>query len=218
MSGLGHALHGRLPARTCGQLSWGCLLSVPSFIDFGSSGCLGFGCLCGLTAVGITIVPLLRISLAPLMLFIDERPRRWQIPCAAMHCVRRNCLSDVCRVSRISVPTLSGLRASGLQAHGVARTRKFVCRCSVDTCSFGIRVEGSHSAHVCVCVHILTDPNDTRLPVCIITGSLPETMRWLSFMTCYLVDPASSHMLVSKIKPCMCKYELIQTVKLRMAH
>lgn len=34
----------------------------------------------------------------------------------------------------------------------------------------------------------------------------------------YLVDPASSHMLVSKIKPCMCKYELIQTVKLRMAH
>jgi hypothetical protein len=36
--------------------------------------------------------------------------------------------------------------------------------------------------------------------------------------TCYLVDPASSHMLVSKIKPCMCKYELIRTVKLRMAH
>src|SRR3954468_18532009 len=34
---------------------------------------------------------------------------------------------------------------------------------------------------------------------------------------CYLVDPASSHMLVSKIKPCMCKYEQIQTVKLRMA-
>ena len=34
----------------------------------------------------------------------------------------------------------------------------------------------------------------------------------------YLVDPASSHMLVSKIKPCMCKYELVQTVKLRMAH
>ena len=26
---------------------------------------------------------------------------------------------------------------------------------------------------------------------------------------CYLVDLASSHMLVSKIKPCMCKYELI---------
>ena len=39
-----------------------------------------------------------------------------------------------------------------------------------------------------------------------------------SLRTCYLVDPASSHMLVSKIKPCMCKYELIQTVKLRMAH
>jgi hypothetical protein len=34
----------------------------------------------------------------------------------------------------------------------------------------------------------------------------------------YLVDPASSHMLVSKIKPCMCKYKLFCTVKLRMAH
>ena len=34
---------------------------------------------------------------------------------------------------------------------------------------------------------------------------------------CYLVDLASSHMLVSKIKPYMCKYELIQSVKLRMA-
>src|SRR6202022_2381020 len=33
----------------------------------------------------------------------------------------------------------------------------------------------------------------------------------------YLVDPASSHMLVSKIKPCMCKYKLFCTVKLRIA-
>ena len=32
-----------------------------------------------------------------------------------------------------------------------------------------------------------------------------------------LVDPASSHMLVSKIKPCMCKYKYC-TTKLRMAH
>ncbi len=53
---------------------------------------------------------------------------------------------------------------------------------------------------------------------------LPAMLRLCSFMVgyveeeCYLVDPASSHMLVSKIKPCMCKYEQIQTVKLRMAH
>lgn len=45
-----------------------------------------------------------------------------------------------------------------------------------------------------------------------------EAGAGLSLRTCYLVDPASSHMLVSKIKPCMCKYELIRTVKLRMAH
>jgi hypothetical protein len=36
--------------------------------------------------------------------------------------------------------------------------------------------------------------------------------------TSYLVDPASSHMLMSKIKPCMSKYKQICTVKLRMAH
>jgi hypothetical protein len=43
---------------------------------------------------------------------------------------------------------------------------------------------------------------------------------WMPFevLGCYLVDPASSHMLVSKIKPFMSKYELIQTVKLWMAH
>ena len=34
----------------------------------------------------------------------------------------------------------------------------------------------------------------------------------------YLVDPASSHMLVSKIKPCMSKYKQVYTVKLRTAH
>jgi len=34
----------------------------------------------------------------------------------------------------------------------------------------------------------------------------------------YLVDPASSDMLVSKIKPCMCKYKHLYTVKLRIAH
>ena len=33
----------------------------------------------------------------------------------------------------------------------------------------------------------------------------------------YLVDPASSHMLVSKIKPCMSKYKYC-TAKLQTAH
>ena len=38
------------------------------------------------------------------------------------------------------------------------------------------------------------------------------------FMFSNLVDSASSHTLVSKIKPCMCKYKQISTVKLRTAH
>ena len=36
--------------------------------------------------------------------------------------------------------------------------------------------------------------------------------------TSNLVDPASSHTLVSKIKPCMSKYKRLYTVKLRTAH
>ena len=47
---------------------------------------------------------------------------------------------------------------------------------------------------------------------------LPACGYVLIALGSYLVDPASSHMLVSKIKPCMCKYELTQNVKLRMAH
>ena len=43
-------------------------------------------------------------------------------------------------------------------------------------------------------------------------------VRCLSSVGSYLVDPASSHMLVSKIKPCMSKYKRLYTVKLRMAH
>ncbi len=44
-------------------------------------------------------------------------------------------------------------------------------------------------------------------------------VRWVLFrQKSYLVDPASSHMLVSKIKPCMSKYKQLYTVKLRTAH
>ena len=58
-------------------------------------------------------------------------------------------------------------------------------------------------------------------------GLLPWVAEWLPRdgawfprfgRNSYLVDPASSHMLVSKIKPCMSKYKLLYTVKLRMAH
>lgn len=58
-------------------------------------------------------------------------------------------------------------------------------------------------------------------------SGLSEVMFWASserswgtrFSDCsYLVDPASSHMLVSKIKPCMSKYKHLYTVKLRTAH
>jgi hypothetical protein len=54
-------------------------------------------------------------------------------------------------------------------------------------------------------------------------GAIPPWSHQLCFPRSlfnksYLVDPASSHMLVSKIKPCMSKYKQLCTVKLRMAH
>ena len=54
---------------------------------------------------------------------------------------------------------------------------------------------------------------DTRKAV----EGLAPSRRSVSLYKSYLVDPASSHMLVSKIKPCMSKYEC-HTVKLRTAH
>ena len=44
-------------------------------------------------------------------------------------------------------------------------------------------------------------------------ATLPDSLSRIN-----LVDPASSHTLVSKIKPCMSKYKQFCTVKLRMAH
>ena len=41
---------------------------------------------------------------------------------------------------------------------------------------------------------------------CVVVWNLPKGGS-LDFNDSYLVDPASSHMLVSKIKPCMSKYK-----------
>src|SRR4026207_284366 len=60
------------------------------------------------------------------------------------------------------------------------------------------------------------EPSNTRQPARLMPSA--AVVAGLSRRTCYLVDPARRHMLGSKIKPCMCKYELIRTVKLRMAH
>jgi hypothetical protein len=61
-----------------------------------------------------------------------------------------------------------------------------------------------------VCASLALRPRAPRLPSRRPSLQLPVRR--------YLVDPASSHMLVSKIKPCMSKYNRIYTGKLRMAH
>jgi hypothetical protein len=53
---------------------------------------------------------------------------------------------------------------------------------------------------------------------CVLSHMQVDDGRESGSESSYLVDPASSHMLVSKIKPCMSKYKQVCTVKLRMAH
>ena len=51
--------------------------------------------------------------------------------------------------------------------------------------------------------------NESRLTVnpLFLRSAVPTWCYLFSFYNSYLVDPASSHMLVSKIKPCMSKYK-----------
>ena len=54
---------------------------------------------------------------------------------------------------------------------------------------------------------------------CTLAATVPVTLAWRpGEKESNLVDSASSHTLVSKIKPCMSKYKQLYTVKLRMAH
>ena len=55
-----------------------------------------------------------------------------------------------------------------------------------------------------------------RQPVCWRRAG-PACCLLITLSGSYLVDPASSHMLVSKIKPCMSKYKYC-TAKLQTAH
>lgn len=54
--------------------------------------------------------------------------------------------------------------------------------------------------------------------LCVVVLCWGRLVVFFSMEDINLVDPASSHTLVSKIKPCMSKYKQFCTVKLRMAH
>lgn len=104
------------------------------------------------------------------------------------------------------------LCCGAVEAHG-AIARSFGCGMSC--------VGAGFSPLLAQAMHLSLDTNDCRDrldPVVAYVLHIGAHAVVGVVEECYLVDPASSHMLVSKIKPCMCKYELIQTVKLRMAH
>ena len=66
------------------------------------------------------------------------------------------------------------------------------------------RKASQHTAHCGMFVLLDTIPN-ILLPALLVLSLRIEVRSEGS----YLVDPASSHMLVSKIKPCMSKYKLL---------
>ena len=71
-----------------------------------------------------------------------------------------------------------------------------------------------------LCENPWTNSGRAKAPVRELSSSALRRAPFRGYVSdsSYLVDPASSHMLVSKIKPCMSKYKQICTVKLRMAH
>ncbi len=78
------------------------------------------------------------------------------------------------------------------------------------SCDLRLQCKPLRDACVCVCTLLLCKFSLLCCTSCMITVTF-------GFVCMNLVDPASSHMLVSKIKPCMSQYKL-HTVKLRMAH
>ena len=117
------------------------------------------------------------------------------------------------------------------RAHPLGVARRLLSACGVASCCCLFRLATPWTPRLCfwlrMCLTLkargrksLVPKNSVRWKERQSAWPMPcvEACVGSSMRTCYLVDPASSHMLVSKIKPCMCKYELIRTVKLRMAH
>ena len=70
-------------------------------------------------------------------------------------------------------------------------------------CEIGIRHERCFGRAAEIAILQLLDRSGSR------TSSAARVDVKVRTKSCNLVDPASSHMLVSKIKPCMSKYKLL---------
>ncbi|KAF3327855.1 hypothetical protein FCM35_KLT06461 [Carex littledalei] len=178
-----HAVHGGLPALLCGQPACGCLFTLPPVTE--------------------CVVP-----------------ECWRNPCAGAWSNALSLSHGFLPALTDAVPSASSAGLSAPQTSGgplyesllsyavwrVAGgdTQIVFCR--------GVVNEASEQSvrSVLACRGNASRSYEQRFPVCVLrrprpSGSVPELTRRLSFKTCYLVDPASSHMLVSKIKPCMFK-------------
>ena len=89
-------------------------------------------------------------------------------------------------------------RLTGCAAdHPLGNTVGAIGLCQGTCCSLGSGTPGTGHSRVTLLVHFL--PSASRLVGWGLSGSPAQDS--------YLVDSASSHMLVSKIKPCMSKYK-----------
>ena len=147
------------------------------------------------------------------------RPVRSRFPVLHTHCPRH------CRVQTVAFrPSHTVRRGEPKSRPRVPRPPRPVVRGRGPRAGTRILGLGRRSGHgaltpICPTNTLLANDGRARLgPGCAPSGRGRAHATHGVAEECYLVDPASSHMLVSKIKPCMCKYEQIQTVKLRMAH
>ncbi len=117
------------------------------------------------------------------------------------------------RTSRSSRPMVATacarMRGSSMARDGRSCSRMRNLKASVGSLGIPCSLEAKRSS---------LDAYGSRPSLCPPSAPLEASVEQhavASLRECYLVDPAGSHMLVSKIKPCMCKYELIGAVKLR---
>jgi hypothetical protein len=73
------------------------------------------------------------------------------------------------------------------------------------------RVRGSIDPDTCTRLHAVAASGAAEATSSVVDDDARSPAERVSRIGSYLVDPASSHMLVSKIKPCMSKHKLLHS-------
>ncbi|KAG9291167.1 hypothetical protein G9A89_013039 [Geosiphon pyriformis] len=101
----------------------------------------------------------------------------------------------------VSVWVCGGELAHTSHRHTIKRKKKHLSSCLAERTRPDRKKQNNTEAYACECV-------GAYAVLCIVGRSRVQPLARVND-NCYLVDPASSHMLVSKIKPCMSKYKQV---------